>query len=100
MTFSSYHTAAHYTVCLYQRETNIKVSPLYFRLNAGSSRELKDFIMGSDTTFCILLGPILSKLNNILWVFKRLYIKYLINIHSATLEAEALVPGYNFYQNE
>lgn len=41
----------------------MKVTPLYFTLNAKSSRELEDFIMESDTTLCILLGPILSKLN-------------------------------------
>lgn len=64
VTLSSCHTAAHYTFCLYQRETNIKVTPLYFTLNAKSSRELKDFIMESDTTLCVMQSPILSKLHN------------------------------------
>lgn len=55
--------------------------------------------MEPDTSLYVKHGPVLSKLNNF-HGFLNVYIKHLINIYSATVEAETLNRVCNFCQNE
>lgn len=55
--------------------------------------------MESDTSLCAKQGPVLSKLNNFCG-FLEVCVKHLMNVYSATVEAETLNPGCNFCRNE